>query len=289
VGDILGGAIATMRTRPGLMLGVTAAVVTVVHLLVLVATYPLLVDLSAVVADPHAQPAEVLRLTGMTLLVSLIGLVFLVASRVFLVGLFTVVVGTAVIGERPTFGEVVARVRPRLLPLLGLTVVVTVVLVAAGALVALLMAVVPGLGVLVALGTVVGAVWLWTLFSLATPALVLENVGVGQAFGRSRRLVTGSWWRIFGITLLAAVIAGVVAFVITLPFESLGGAFATAAVPMTAKYLVFSTIGAIIASTVTEPFVAATTALLYTDQRMRLERLDLALIRMADAAYPPPG
>lgn len=286
VGDILGGAIATMRTRPALTLGVTAIVVIAVQLLILAVTYPLLADLDqTVLTDPSAQPAEVLRYSGMTLLVSLIGLVLALVSRVFLSGFLTVVVGTAVLGQRPGFGEVMARVRRRLLPLLGLTLVFPAVLVAAVAIVTALMLAGPVLGVPVLLGLVVVGIWLWTLFSLATPALVLESIGVGRAFGRSRELVTGSWWRIFGITLLAAVIAGAVAFVIALPFESLGGGFSVESTLAT-KYLVLSTIGAVIAGTITEPFAAAVIALVYTDQRMRRERLDIELATAA-AETPP--
>jgi hypothetical protein len=144
----------------------------------------------------------------------------------------------------------------------------------------------PGLGVLVLLGFVVLTAWLWTMFALATPALVLEGIGIGQAFGRSRQLVRGSWWRIFGITLLVGVMAAVFAFVVVLPFEALGGGF-SATDSLTGKYLVLSTIGTIIASTIAEPFVAATTALLYTDQRIRLERLDIDLARMAGGNTPP--
>lgn len=281
VGDIIGGAIATMRTRAGVMLGVTAVVVIVVQLLTLAVTFPLLVDMSEVVAydGSYVSMEDVTRMASQAMIVALIGVVLAVVSRVFLAGLFTVVVGAAVRGERPPFREIMRRVRPRLLPLLGLTVIYLVVLSAAGALVALLMIASPGFGVLVMLCVVVLMVWLVTLFSLATPALVLEGVGVGRAFGRSRELVNGAWWRIFGITLLTGLIAGVTAFVISLPFESIGGAFGTAVTPVTVKYLVLSTIGAVIASTITEPFMAAVTALQYTDQRIRRERLDVELAR----------
>ena len=288
-GDIIGGAIATMRTRPALMLGVTAAVVIITQLLTLAATFPLLVELSEVVVPgpddatydaTDVSMADVTRMAGQTMLVALIGLVLAVVSRVFLSGLFTVVVGAAVLGQRPPFREVMQRVRPRLLPLLGLTLIYLLVLTAAGAVAGLVLITSPGLGVLVLLAVAVLGVWLVTLFSLATPALVLEGVGVGRAFGRSRELVNGAWWRIFGITLLTGLIAGVTAFVISLPFESLGGGFASSVAPVTAKYLVLSTIGAVIASTVTEPFIAAVTALQYTDQRIRRERLDVELAGM---------
>jgi hypothetical protein len=282
VGDIIGGAIATMRTRPGLMLGVTAVVVIITELLTLAVTYPVLLELSQIVVPdpyttPYASSDALLRMAGLSIVVMLVGMVLAVVSRVFLSGLFTVVVGTAVLGQRPPFREVMRRVRSRLLPLLGLTLIYLLVLAAAGGAAGLLMVTSPGFGVLVMLAVVVLAVWLGILFSLATPALVLENVGVGRAFGRSRELVTGAWWRIFGITLLTGVIGGVTAFVIALPFESIGGGFSASVAPLTAKYLVISTIGAVIASTITEPFIAAVTALLYTDQRIRRERLDVEL------------
>jgi hypothetical protein len=286
VGDIIGGAIATMRTRAGLMLGVTAVVVIITELLTLAATFPLLRELSEVVVpNPYSSTVvssdDVLRLAGLSLLVAVVGLVLGLVSRVFLAGLFTVVVGTAVLGQRPPFREVMQRVRPRLLPLLGLTLIYLLVLAAACAVVGLLMVAAPGFGVLVLLGVVVVVLWLGTLFSLATPALVLENVGIGRAFGRSRELVRGAWWRIFGITLLAGLIAGVTGFLISLPFESIGGGFTPSVTPLTTHYLVLSTIGAVIASTITEPFAAAVAALQYTDQRIRRERLDLELARMA--------
>ena len=48
------------------------------------------------------------------------------------------------------------------------------------------------------------AFWLWVLFALVTPALVLERCGVGAAFGRSKALINGAWWRTFGVLLLTA-------------------------------------------------------------------------------------
>lgn len=67
-------------------------------------------------------------------------------------------------------------------------------------------------------------------------------------------------------------------------FESLGGGFSVESA-LTTKYLVLSTIGAVIAGTITEPFAAAI-ALLYTDQRMRRERLDIEPAGMAPEPHP---
>ena len=49
-----------------------------------------------------------------------------------------------------------------------------------------------------------------------------------------------------------------------------------------------STLGAIVGGTLTAPFTAAVTALLYIDRRMRIEGLDLELARAATAPQSPP-
>ena len=288
LGEILDGAFATMRAHPKLMLGVAAVVVAITQLIILAATYPLLDDLNRLAVPTGTElptSDELLELAGLSLAVSGIALVVTIVSRVFLVGFVTLVVGIAVLGHDSTFGAVWARVRPRLLSLLGLTLVYPAVVFGAVVVVVMLTVAVPPLGVLAAIGLVVVGIWLWVMFSLATPVLVLESTGVGQAFGRSRHLVRGAWWRIFGITLLSSVIAFFIVLIVSLPFEYLGDGFATVTgevTPLTTKYLLLTTIGAIIASTVTEPFVAAVTALLYTDQRMRREGLDIELARAAD-------
>jgi hypothetical protein len=85
--------------------------------------------------------------------------------------------------------------------------------------------------------------------------------------------------------LLAALIAGILAVIIGLPFEYFGDGFAsvtsTEPTSLSTKYLLLTTVGTIIASTITEPFAAAVTVLLYTDQRIRNEGLDIELARQA--------
>lgn len=286
LGEILDGAISTMRAHPALMLGVAAVVVTIANLITLAVTFPWLDDVNrAVAVGPQLDQDEVFSLLGKSLAITVIGLVVLLVSRVFLSGFITLVVGTAVLGQPLTFADVWTRVRPRLLPLLGLTLIYPAVVFGVAVIVIFVTVTVPPLGVLLVLGIIPVAIWLLIMFSLATPALVLENARIGQAFGRSRQLVRGAWWRIFGITLLAGLITTILAVIIALPFEYLGDGFATVtsteATPLTTKYLVLSTIGTIIASTVTEPFAAAVTVLLYTDQRMRTEGLDIELARAA--------
>jgi hypothetical protein len=186
---------------------------------------------------------------------------------VFLSGFITVIVGHAVLGKPVTFAQAWEEFKPRLLPLLGATLLSGLVIT-----VGLILCIAPG-------------VWLWVMFALVTPALVLERCGVGTAFGRSKALVNGAWWRTFGILLLTVVIGWVISSIISLPFTLMGSATTgftgdpTAA--LSVGSLILSTIGAIIASTITLPFSSAVTVLVYVDRRMRSEGMDIELQRAA--------
>jgi hypothetical protein len=286
LGEILDGAISTMRAHPKVILGVSAIVATISQLLTTLATYPLLDDVNraaklgtlATTDDQLHSLGASAEILGITLLITL-------PLRVFLSGFLTIAVGKAVLGQPVTFGETWSRVRPRLGALLGVTLIYPAVATAAVALVVLAALANGGLAVLLALALLPVGIWLYILYSLATPALMLENAGIGKAFGRSRALVRGSWWRVFGIELLAGFIAGVVAAIIVIPFTFAGGGSLTGAIDATFRYLALTTIGGIIANTLTEPFAAGVGVLLYTDQRMRREGMDIELARAA--GVPP--
>lgn len=288
LGDILSGAFATIRTRPALMLGMTAIVVIVAELIILAATYPLLDDVATMPAiDQNAPPEAWGESVVDSMAVSGLGLAIVLVTRVLLSGFATVVVGTAVIGRPQTIREAWTATRPRVLPLLGLTLVFTAVVAGAVFVIVVLAALADVLAVLAGIAAVVVGIWLTVLFAFATTALVLEHAGIGRAFGRSRQLVRGSWWRVFGILLLVTVMGGVVVLVVYLPFLAAGGGLSSLTTPspgiLTTEYLVWTTIGAIVSSVLVEPFIAATTVLLYTDQRIRREGLADELARTASA------
>ncbi|KOV84988.1 hypothetical protein [Nocardia sp. NRRL S-836] len=273
VGEIVDGAVGTMRRHPKLIIGAAAVVAAVTQVLGLLVQLPFLDDLTSVAAiDPNTvtQEEAVDRLTsGLTgfFTGTLLSALLILLGTVFLSGFVTVVVGRAVLGQPVTFGEAWEEFKPRLLPLLGATLLFGLVVT-----VGVILCIVPG-------------IWLSVLFGLVTPALVLERCGVRTAFGRSRTLVRGAWWRTFGILLLASVISAIINWIIGIPFGLLGAATTGFSSDPTAALstgsLVLSTIGAIIASTITLPFTAAVTVLVYVDRRMRAEGMDIELQRAA--------
>ncbi|WBP88597.1 hypothetical protein [Kitasatospora cathayae] len=214
------------------------------------------------------------------------------------VALLTIVVSRAVLGRSVTAGEAWRDARPRLLKLLGLTVLTT--LLSGGV---ILLGFTPWLGYsaggagsrgtegllfLVGVLTVPVGLWLLIRYSLAAPALMLEKQGVVTALSRSRRLARGSWWRIFGIVLLSRLLAGIVGATLVIPFRVIGLLLGFGSVDrfgdtsqQSIGMMVLTAIAGIIASALATPFLAAVSVLVYIDQRIRREALDIELARAA--------
>jgi hypothetical protein len=302
LGEILDGAITCIRTHPGVMLGLSAVVVALSQLVQVPLLYFLLRDVSALAtSEVDAGFDEVAAALADSLTALAVGLVVTWLAQLVLTGLLTVVVSRAVLGQQIGAGESWAALRPRLVGLLGLTLVtfLAVVAVVLGGVVPGLVAALAGApGGLVAALLVVGVLaggaagcYVYVVLALAPPALVLEKQGVATAMRRSRRLVTGGWWRVFGVLILALVIATVIAQIVQLPFGLLGGSFSTlgdADAEMGLVPLIVDAVGAVVAGAITYPFNAGVLVLLYVDQRMRREALDLELARAAGVA-PEPG
>ncbi len=97
-------------------------------------------------------------------------------------------------------GQLFASVTPVLGTLLGAGL-----LAVAGVLVGFLLLIVPGL-------------YLLTIWAVLAPAIVIERVGVGAAFGRSRELVRGNGWQVFGV--IVAVFA--IQFMLSVVLSAIG-------------------------------------------------------------------
>jgi hypothetical protein len=302
VGEILDGAISAIRGYPRMMLGLSAVVAAITQVLIVPVTWLLLRD-SGDQAFSFDQSTTTTSEQDVTFAASAITatgvqvVVTLVASLV-LTGILTVAVSRAVLGQSISARDAWDQARPRLPALLGVTGLVLLIMLglavlalAPGAILALASAPTAAIVIAFVLGIpafVVVAAYLYTAFALAPPAIVLERQGVVASLRRSRSLVRGAWWRTFGILLLVNLIAQVLAGILGVPFTVLtllvawvtgDGLNVYAILP-----LLVTALGTIVASAVTWPFTAVSTALIYVDRRMRREALDLELARAAGVA-----
>jgi hypothetical protein len=99
----------------------------------------------------------------------------------------------------------------------------------------LLRAVTPVLGQLILVGIIAGigivigfvliiipGLFLITIWSVVAPVVVLENPGALAALSRSRELVRGNGWQVFGVILVLYIVVGVVSFIIEAAADSAG-------------------------------------------------------------------
>ncbi|MGW2282839.1 hypothetical protein [Streptomyces sp. NPDC001770] len=297
VGEMLDGSVSAMRAHWRTALGLSLVVAVFVQIVSVLVERFLLPE--PVTIDPDASEAEAVRqsfdaLRSM-LVTSAPSAVLSMAAFLFTASVLGVVVSRSVLGRTATAAEVRAEVRPRIRGVVGLALLLAVTIVAimaVGVAPGLLVgstegAALLGLGCLVAFGV---SVWLMIVSCLAAPSLVLERQSVAQALRRSAKLVRGAWWRIFGILALTSLCVAVASTVIAIPFLLIGitvdgGAssslFSNDPAPTGWPFLLVSSIGNVLVSMLTYPFVSGVISLLYVDQRIRREALDLELGRAA--------
>jgi hypothetical protein len=119
----------------------------------------------------------------------------------------------------------------------------------------------------------IGALYPASRFFAVTPALVLERVSLGTAFGRASALSKSRKWHIILTMGLVFIIYLVVAFGIVLTAQLLGSL-----VMQVIVMAVFTIIG--------YPVVAITGTVLYYDLRIRSEGLDIELMAGALESAP---
>lgn len=129
-------------------------------------------------------------------------------------------------------------------------------------------------GALMIIAGIVVAIWLGVRWFSAAFAVVIEGKGPIAGLGRSWSLVTGSWWRVFGILLVFAVAITGVIVVIAIPLGIIGGIAGSAAAGAQGAIIVGAIAGAL-ATVVVTPFAYIASTLIYFDLRVRKEGFDL--------------
>ncbi len=131
-----------------------------------------------------------------------------------------------------TMGQTFARAQARLGSLVGAGILAGLAIA-----VGLLLLIVPGL-------------YLLTIWSVIIPVIVLERRPVMESFGRSRQLVSGNGWNVFGVIVLSFLIligAAIVLALLTFWLRGDAGEF----------------VRSVIANTITAPFVALAWTVMY--------------------------
>jgi hypothetical protein len=195
------------------------------------------------------------------------GLLTSLAFGTLLTGLLAPVFSADLLGQRLGAGAALARLRGRIAALVGLVALLTVAEEAG------------------AVALVVGGVWLWGVWAVAAPALVLERTGVRGALKRSFALVRTQFWRTWGVRALGYVVTYVLTLFITLPFSALAAFIsgtdvldtATKGISDPGLFVTIVAVGSLLAITVTAPITSAIDVLLYTDLRVRREGMDIVL------------
>lgn len=287
VGELLDGALGLIRSNPRTVLGLAAAISAVSALIQTVGVW---IGLSALGATSVSLTGSGTLSTDLTALTAssaaqLVPALIAGFLQVLASGLFIVLVGAAVLGRRLDAGQTWAELRPRLLALIAVSLLVflgvlAVIAVLVGGVIGLVAAfgewaALPG--VLLVLAGGVAAVYAYVRLALASPALVMEGLGPMASLRRSWRLVRGSWWRVAGILLLAAIITNLLTTIVSVPL-SLVAAVVTGVSESMLPTVLAAGLATLLAGIVTLPFTAAVTGLLYTDLRMRREALDIELV-----------
>lgn len=247
VAELLDGAVRAVRRNPRVSFAITLPVAVVQTGLVSLTTYAVANDSGLAVVD--------------LLLELFVGSL----ATVLLGGVLAPLYVEEMLGRRLTASQTLRRVGRSSVPLAALTVVVAFGL---------------EIGV-VALA--VGGVWLWGVWALAAPALVVERLGPLQALRRAFDLARGGFWRIWGIRALRWVLTTVLGVFVTIPFTGLAALltdsnpFGAEGINSAGVYVTIAALGSLIGTVLLAPIGAAVDTLLFLDARMRREGMDIMI------------
>lgn len=211
-----------------------------------------------ILALSHSSPLNSLVLLG--------GQAIALAVGTVRTGVLAPVFAEDLFGRRVVAGAAVRELGRRWFPLVLIAVVATI-------------AEVGGLLPFAVLG-----VWLWGVWAVVAPALVLERTTLGRAFGRSFALVRDNFWRTWGIRALGWVLTTVLGALIVIPFEVIAllvtdtdPGDSAASIGNVGVFVTIVAVGTLLQAIVLGPVTSAIETLLYVDLRMRREGMDLVL------------
>lgn len=306
LGTVLSASLMVLRRNPRPIFGLSLAIMGIVTvaslILVGIITFSGL-ERTLSASDVDAATIEA-GATASVILAALFAVALSLIGGSILQGIVSLEVARGAVGEKLRLRGLWAAAKGRLWALIGwsaLVAVATFIGIVALALVAALFFAIGGtagtiFGVLAVIGgIVIGLIlmaWLGTSLALVPSALMIERLTLGRAIRRSWSLVSGSFWRTFGILALILVIVQTVSSVVTAPLSFIGGLGVSllnptgneeAAMASFIGLYVVTMILSVAIGAVTIIIQSAAPALLYIDLRMRKEGFDLELTRFVEA------
>jgi len=204
------------NTLSRVLLGIGLAVSVVSELLALPVRLGFEHNLRSTLVDRSFTSGDVVRdvvsAGTASLLVAIIGFVLGLAVT----AVATVVVRAEVNGRPVTARAAVDAGVAKLGPLVLMTLMLCGAALAGFLVVFALMVAIGQVGVLLSFAWLLVCVYFAVLFSFACAAIVIEDAGVMDSLQRSKALVTGGWWRVFGILLLTELVFAVVSWLLGL-------------------------------------------------------------------------
>jgi hypothetical protein len=227
-------------------------------------------------STPTFNSQQLSNLLGTLLLGGLGGLILLPFS----VGAVYRAVTDVALGRPATIAVVLRETLARYWPLLGLVglffVFAVVWLIAE--VIGFLLLFLPGLAVFCA------AVYFLVRWSLVVATMMAEDVGPIRGLGRSWSLVSGSWWRTFGILLIVGILQSIISYALLILFTLFADIFSTGDFRSA-----LVSVGSTLLSALVSPITTIAVVLLYFDLRVRKEGLDLDQLAQQTSPGPAPA
>lgn len=306
LGTVLSASLMVMRRNPRPIFGLSLIVMGIITVASLVLVG--IVAFSNLERTLSASDADLATIEAGTIASIVLAGLFAVSLSLIggaiLQGIISLEVARGVIGEKLRLRGLWNAAKGRLWALIGWSALVAVASVIGIVVIALISALFFAIGgtagavfgVLAIFGGIIVSVavmaWLGTFLALVPSALMIERLTLGRAIRRSWSLVSGNFWRTFGILALIIVIVQTAAGIVTTPLSLIGSFGSVLLNPTgnesinTASFIVINLVTTIISvaiGAVTIIIQSAAPALLYIDLRMRNEGFDLELTRFVEA------
>lgn len=147
---------------------------------------------------PAASDPTALFTSAGAVVTSIVGYFVFLFLSIILQASLIVASANDIAGKPVNFGECVSRAVAKLLPLIGLGIVVAI-----GISIGLVMLIVPG-------------IILYLMWMVAVPAMMVENLSVGGALSRSAALTSGSRLKLLGLIVVFIIFSWIIAIPIGL-------------------------------------------------------------------------